>query len=476
MTLAAPQVSEPPEDLLQLAEDLEFVEALIATDPLAGAVLWHRDGLDLADPETPRPRTSQRSAVYRLLSAPLGGYIFGGNRTGKSEALAMIGAAFARGRHDPAVIIFAYRNGIDLEAFPEDPQLIWVVCPTHADSIAYVRPKYERYLGPKATKTAPGVVWSGFYAQDQCRATMPNGCTVLFKATSQRRKAFQGDACDLIHFDEECLDEEVFEECLARLIDLSGRLVCSMTPLSGYTYTYRRYVETPDPDVSTYWLTGDDNPHVPAEALARIYRQLSSRLDSRRFGRFTVLEGAVYPLFDRNVHVVEPFEFPGSGWSIFDCADAGVTNPFALLRCFYDWNTDRLYVAVEQVAEMGHNTTSIENGERWIEEQGNEAELCVLDPSAAEARRNFEDLGMMVVPGNNAVLDGIDATLSRLTPDAEGTPRLMFFSTCPTSIAEHENYRWAKGKEAPLKVDDHTCDALRYLVMEIESQKGMGAT
>jgi hypothetical protein len=63
-----------------------------------------------------------------------------------------------------------------------------------------------------------------------------------------------------------------------------------------------------------------------------------------------------------------------------------------------------------------------------------------------------------------------------MKPDPEtGKPRLFVFNTCVNLLDELSTYRWQElsanqeGKrnqrEDPVKLNDHACDALRYLVM-----------
>ena len=70
------------------------LQRLLGMYPLAFRSLWHR----------PSPRTSQRRAVQALMGRAVKvGLLVGGNRSGKTESGAMIAAAVALGRGDPAV-------------------------------------------------------------------------------------------------------------------------------------------------------------------------------------------------------------------------------------------------------------------------------------------------------------------------------------------------------------------------------------
>lgn len=54
-----------------------------------------------------------------------------------------------------------------------------------------------------------------------------------------------------------------------------------------------------------------DNPFLDSEVIASFTSSMSAEeLESRRFGKFSVGKGLVYPDFDPAVHIIEPFDIP----------------------------------------------------------------------------------------------------------------------------------------------------------------------
>lgn len=62
-----------------------------------------------------------------------------------------------------------------------------------------------------------------------------------FKSYDQGRKKFQGTGKHLIWLDEEP-DEDVYTECITRLMTLNGHLLATFTPLEGATKVVRKFM------------------------------------------------------------------------------------------------------------------------------------------------------------------------------------------------------------------------------------------
>jgi len=80
-------------------------------------------------------------------------------------------------------------------------------------------------------------------AVDTVRVKHASGGTSYlgFKSYDQGRKKFQGTAKHLIWMDEEP-PEDVYSECMARLMTTSGSMICTFTPLEGLSNVVLRYM------------------------------------------------------------------------------------------------------------------------------------------------------------------------------------------------------------------------------------------
>lgn len=204
--------------------------------------------------------------------------------------------------------------------------------------------------------------------------------------------------------------------------------------------------------------------------------------DRLRYGRWVAAEGVVYA-FDARLHVVAPFPIP-AGWRRLRSIDFGYTNPFV---CQW-WAVDgdgRMYLYRELYCTQ--RTVAVHAAQIKALEVGEVIEAAVSDHDA-EDRATLLSCGIATVPAMKEVSVGIQAVQARLALAGDGRPRLFLFRGAlverDESLAEARKpvcteqefdvYAWPKGsdgravKEAPVKVNDHGMDALRYVVRHVD--------
>lgn len=239
------------------------------------------------------------------------------------------------------------------------------------------------------------------------------------------------------------------------------------------------------------------------ESMMSTYSQ--ERIDREIMASFDAFEGQVYPEFRRDIHVIKPFKIP-SHWPRYIGIDHGYRNPAAwvwgavdgdgtmyIYREFYEpeWLIEE--ICRGNIKKNQPGVMQMMKGER--------IELAVIDPST-RAERN-ERLGEKIsdfviyqenlpadfplVLANNDVTPGIDRVKSYLKlDDKRNLPSVYIFDSCTNLIDELLKYRYQElrasaggkqnEKETPYKVDDHACDAFRYLLMsQPESAKDADA-
>ena len=393
-------------------------------------------------------------------------WVFGGNRSGKTECGAVECVYMARGIHP-------YRkNRRDV--------IGWVVSLSAQVQRDVAQKKILKYLSPRdivdvimqqGKKGAPS---RGVIDQIIVKNEMGGVSTIGFKSCDQGREKFQGASLDFVWFDEEP-PEDIYDECKMRVFDKDGDIFGTMTPLKGLTWVYEKIYKasTFDANIWCEFMEWADNPYLDAQSIKELSSTMDAQeLESRRYGRFNARSGLVYTEFDENVHVIDPFDIP-LDWQDNISIDPGLHNP---LSChFYAVDYDgNVYVVAEHyasnldVATHARKINAIALELNWKRNPNGMLESLI--DSAATARtlaseKNvvelFYDNGILVNPKvNKELFSGINRVKSYLR-DAGGRAHLFIFRNCVHLIDEFKRYWWGQG-DAPIKKDDHALDELRY--------------
>ena len=215
--------------------------------------------------------------------------VHGGNRSGKTE----LGA------------VETLRRAL------EAPCEIWAVTTDYGTSVEVQQAKIFKYL-PRTPTGAPDpallnyAVYSPENGFTNRVLRFANGSLLRFHSCDQQRRRLQGTSLDFVWFDEEPA-EDIFKECLMRTLDRSGRVLLTLTPLSGLNWIYRRlYLRAgADPEISLHRLAVDDNPYIERADIEAVLSQYGQReREIRREGHFLdISAGRVYHYFESARHV-----------------------------------------------------------------------------------------------------------------------------------------------------------------------------
>jgi PBSX family phage terminase large subunit len=234
----------------------------------------------------------------------------------------------------------------------------------------------------------------------------------------------------------------------------------------------------PGINVRHWHFTLDDNPYLDPEFVRSLKAEYKGVWYKRYvLGLWCAAEGAVYDMFDPDVHVVDKLPRMVRYWV---GVDYGTTNPTVFLLVGQGID-DRLYVVDEwrydsaehgglQKADVQYSADYQEwislPVRPWIPEyQRMIPQWVFIDPSAASFLvQLFNDKIPNLAGADNVVIDGIKRVASLLA-----THRLFFHRRCKATINEMSGYAWnakaqAVGDDEPLKQADHGPDAIRYVV------------
>jgi PBSX family phage terminase large subunit len=367
-----------------------------------------------------------------------------------------------------------------------------IVRQTHASLTGSTLVTFEQQVAPAAL--AEGVVrWFGGSPRKPAAYQFANGAEILVGGLDRPEK-FLSTEFSRIYIDE------------ATQISLTA-LETLITRLRGNAQTYRQIVLACNPDHPKHWIKQrcDDGTMRMVHSLHRdnpLYVNLDGSLTDRgvdymakldaltgvrrlryRDGIWAAAEGMVYETWSDPIHVVEPFDVPDS-WVRWVSIDFGFTNPF-VAQLWAEDPDGRLYLIREWVrTRMLVEDHADVIRDRLLKDQPRPR--AVITDHDAEDRATLErKLGMGTQAAHKGVSDGIQAVSARLKHQGDGRARLFVFrnalldrdpemdtASLPIGLAEEvAGYVWAVKpgnagglKEEPVKANDHSMDAARYMV------------
>lgn len=285
----------------------------------------------------------------------------------------------------------------------------------------------------------------------------------------------QGITLAGVLFDEVALmTRSFFEEALARCL----------------SFPNRRYWFNCNPDNPNHWFNQgwilqakkhralhlhflmSDNPTISQETIDETANMWSGVFYRRKvLGEWAIAEGAIYPMFDPDKHVVDVAPVIRRVWI---GVDYGHTNPttFLLLGEGVD---NRLYTLCEYYHDSVKKGAKsprqysidlmkfVRDADKY---QNAFMEGIYVDPSAEGFINQLrEDNVFSVRQADNRVLPGIQLVSALIEHD-----QFRVLRDCVNTIMELQGYSWddkaaAQGVDKPKKINDHAMDALRYGVI-----------
>lgn len=250
-----------------------------------------------------------------------------------------------------------------------------------------------------------------------------------------------------------------------------------------------KFIGTTNPDAPTHWLKEkyldreselsllsmrfliDDNTKLPEDYRENIKREYTGVFYSRFIlGEWTLAEGLIYARYQECIEEVPDTQATDYRLSI----DYGTRNAFAAIM----WELHKgVWYAVNEYYYSGRDTgvdkTDIEYEEdmeafilpymdKVRQVTGRTKIKTIIDPSAASFIALIRKKGRFsVISADNDVIDGIrDTATCMLTGRIKVSPKLVNWRK------EIAGYVWdeKQTKEAPIKVNDHLMDSMRYFV------------
>lgn len=350
----------------------------------------------------------------------------------------------------------------------------------------------EMILKPEMMRWCPvselrGNSWADAWDSQTRTLHFQNGSFVEFMSYEQDVAKFAGTSRHFIHFDEEP-PQDIYIECLTRLIDTKGSWWMTLTPVMGMEWMFDE-VYTPgktdmESDIAVIEVDMTENPYLDQEEIAKYTKLIpEDDVDARKHGKFVRRGGVIYKAFDKNIHIVPSLEDVPDSWELYASLDHGYNNPTAWLWSGVDLDGNVITFAEHYESEMIVESHA-EQVKLINKSIGRDPGTFVGDPAIAQRQAvtgtsiqaEYALHGVNIILGNNDVIAGINKINSYLSYDLKKDipPRWVITENCTNLIREIQKYRWktwASKKterqnnkfDIPHKKDDHACDSARYL-------------
>ena len=303
---------------------------------------------------------------------------------------------------------------------------------------------------------------------------------------------YQGQAYSWIGFDEitHQATEFSWNYLASRLRTTDPEIIpymrCTANPGGvGAHWVKKRYIDPAPPNESFKGSDGlsrkfiparlDDNPYLASDGR---YEQMLKALPptQRRQlleGDWEVAEGAAFTEFDRNIHIIDPFEIP-IHWDRVKGIDYGYASESACVWGAID-RDDNTLIIYRELYRKGLLATDLAQLIAEMELNDPMSVPGVLDTACwNRTGQTGPTVGETLVKAGHKLrradknrVAGKIQIHEYLKVQQSGRPKLQIFNTCPNLIRELQSIPLDKSnpEDVDTHAPDHAYDALRYLIM-----------
>lgn len=274
-----------------------------------------------------------------------------------------------------------------------------------------------------------------------------------------------------INLHHESMIQEAFNRQLA---SKTRRVFWDLNPSSPANFIYKDYIdkfeETYGERYNYEHFTIRDNATITEERIHDIESQYDKNSVWYRrdiLGERCNAEGLVYPMFNKDIHVVRKGDVQTEG-DYYVSSDYGIQNATVFLLWQREVGSKR-WICLNEYYYSGRDNhyqkTVSEHVKGLIQMlNGIEPRAIIVDPSASALITEIRRKGYHVRRADNDVKEGIDDVSTMLANQL-----LAFCDCCVNTLGEFGIYSWdekasERGEDAPLKENDHAMDAIRYFV------------
>ena len=257
---------------------------------------------------------------------------------------------------------------------------------------------------------------------------------------------------------------------------------------------------TTNPDVPTHWLKTDfidnpeisnknvfqfslyDNPFLDLDYIHSLESEYSGVWKKRYIdGLWVAGSGAIYDCFGEANIIADSKQYLHRCQRLWAGCDYGTVNALAFGIYGMDYDGVTIYKFAEYYYDSKVSGVQKSDDEyvtaiqSFLNTHLGSLHLTGLyvDPSAASFIVALRKAGLPVIAANNTVLEGIQHVYGLLS-----RRHYLIDAACENTVKQYYSYSWdtksaARGKEQPMKVDDHAVDCDRYALFSTRSSSGL---
>lgn len=265
------------------------------------------------------------------------------------------------------------------------------------------------------------------------------------------------------------LPRSFVEQAMGRCSVAGAKYWFTLNPSSPYHWFKQEFIDKGEQrNGIVLHFTMEDNPSLDTFTIDR-YKRMFSGLFYKRYieGLWVVAEGAIYDMFDPDIHVADVPKNP----DFYDECIAAVDYATSSVMTFglYGVKDGTFYLIKEyywDAKKKQRQKTDVEyvkDLKAFID--GWNVRKVYVDPSASSFQATCRYQNMHIIRNaKNEVVNGIRTVASKLQ---EG--KFIIDESCKDTLREIQSYSWDRkaqelGEDRPVKRDDHACDRDRYAI------------
>lgn len=301
--------------------------------------------------------------------------------------------------------------------------------------------------------------------------------SLIYGISGDRPERIEGIKANWIWIDEVFqIKEQLFLECLARVSDTGGRILCTgslgvqfINPKQHWAYRY--FKNEIDEQFKCFEWGTVDNPHYPKEEIERNKKLLDRQTFKAMFEICwdIIPQNAVYSEFSDD-NIIQNLQY-NPDFKTICVVDWGWAHPMACGIFQYDIKNDIVYL----IDEIVKSKLKLEKLLEWIQTRPYKINdfYCDIAGNQEREQTGISNVRWFKLKGNinfkykkSRILHGITIVRSYIC-NANGVRRFFVNSNCSESIDGLKRYKYAEKdgvllNENPLKENDDAADMVRY--------------